>query len=153
MRVFNIEPASDLSLLATILGTMVITIILILVLGMVLFAFYASKNAKFTIKNDSLKISASLYSRTIPLSEMEIGRARIMENSEINSWKPKLKTNGIGLFGYHEGWFKLENGKKALMFSTNKKNKVIIPMKDDYFLLLSPMDADEFIAALREVVF
>jgi hypothetical protein len=53
--------------------------------------------------------------------------------------------------GYKAGWFKLQNGQKALLFVGDSKRVVLIPVRSGYSLLLSVPDAEGFLTALRGV--
>jgi hypothetical protein len=64
--------------------------------------------------------------------------------------RPVRRTNGIGLPGLSEGWFRLANGEKALMFVTDRDGVVYIPTRDGYSVLLSTVTPDEFLESLAE---
>ena len=64
--------------------------------------------------------------------------------------KPARRTNGIGLPGYSEGWFKLANGERALLFVSDKVNVVYIPTREGYSVLLSTANHEEFLESLNK---
>ena len=145
MKVFEIQPSSN-----TILVMLIPLCILLLAVMVLLAACYvSSKRASFTINNGTLEISATLYGRKIPLSEIrkeDVARINPREDAGLQT---KWRTNGIGLPGYSEGWFRLKNGKKALLFVTDKNRSILVPTKKDYVLIVSPADPDEFIRAIQ----
>jgi hypothetical protein len=63
--------------------------------------------------------------------------------------QPTRRTMGTGLPGYQAGWFRLRNGEKALLYLTDQARAVYIPTTLGYSVLLSPVDPDAFLAALR----
>ena len=71
-----------------------------------------------------------------------------MDLSAEPEYKPKWRTNGTGLPGYQSGWFKLQNGQKALLFVADSRRVVFIPVRSGYSLLLSVSDAEQFLARL-----
>ena len=58
---------------------------------------------------------------------------------------------GTGLPGYKAGWFKLQNGEKALLSLTDTRRAVYVPTSRGFALLVSPAQPDSFVAALRRV--
>jgi len=145
MRVFEIQPSSN-----TVLYMVIPLCILLLAVMVLLVACYiSSKRASFTINNGTLEISATLYGRKIPLSDIRKEDVARINPGEDAGLQTRWRTNGIGLPGYSEGWFRLKNGKKALLFVTDKNRSVLVPTKKDFVLILSPADPDEFIRAIR----
>ncbi len=92
-----------------------------------------------------------MYSRSIPLADMQRERAVVINLEQLDEYRPVLRTNGVGLPGYRSGWFKLKNGEKALAFITSKKAVTYIPTNKGYCLLLSVSNPQEFIATLQKV--
>lgn len=145
MKVFEIQPSSN-----TVLYMVIPLCILLLAVMVLLVACYiSSKRASFTINNGTLEISATLYGRKIPLSDIRKEDVARINPGEDAGLQTRWRTNGIGLPGYSEGWFRLKNGKKALLFVTDKNRSVLVPTKKDFVLILSPADPDEFIRAIR----
>ena len=74
---------------------------------------------------------------------------RIIDLNTQTEYKPRIRTNGIGLPGYEEGWFKLRNNEKALLFVTDYSRVVYIPTDKGYSLLLSVSSSEEFRRSLE----
>ena len=145
MKIFEIQPSSN-----TVLFVVIPLCLLLLALIVLVAAFYASsKRAGFAINNDELEIRATLYSRKVPLAEIRREGIEPVDLEEDAGLKVKWRTNGIALPGYSEGWFRLKNGKKALLFVTDKKKLVLVPTVHDYIIIVSPADPAEFIRALK----
>ena len=145
MKIYEIQPASNSTLF-------LIVPIVVLLLFIVLFLFYAfisSKTAKFIINDGVLEIKATLYSTKMPINDLKRNEIKIINLLEDKSWSLKWRLNGIGLIGYSEGWFRLNNKEKALAFVTNQKEVVLIPTIKDYYLLVSPKNPNEFVRELK----
>jgi hypothetical protein len=99
------------------------------------------------VERDGLRVSGSMYGRLIANPDATLAR-RLTANDTPGYW-PKLRTNGIGLPNYLAGWFRLENGEKALLFVSDWSRTVLVPTHEDYVLIASPGDADGFLAALQ----
>ncbi len=144
-QVFPIVPASSKTLLS-------IGIFAVLMLGLLclsLFIAYSSQQVKFEINEQQLSITGDLYGRTIPLTSLVIDEAKVIKLDKSSPYRPRWRTNGIGLPGYQSGWFKLKNGEKALLFVTESNQVVYVPTIEGYSLLMSVKQPQEFLQLLK----
>ena len=144
-KTFGIIPASN----APFIFIVAIGIFLILLIGLFAFIGYSARNVKFEVSEQGLRITGGIYGRFIPKEEIVAERAEIINLDVSQGYKPRIRTNGIGLPGYAEGWFKLRNDEKALLFVTDRSNVVYVPTSKGYSVLLSVKDAAEFYQAIR----
>ena len=144
-KIFGIVPASS----GPFLVLMAIAIVFIIIIGLLAYIGYSSKNVRFEVSDEGLRISRSLYGRFIPRGEIAAEAVRVIDLNIDSEYKPKRRTNGARLPGYSEGWFKLKNDEKALMFVTERSNVVYIPTKKDYSVLLSVREAEEFAELIK----
>lgn len=144
-EIFPIAPAPTKTL--WILGFLALLVLVIFFLT--IYIGYSSQQVQFELSATELQIEGDPYGKSIPIADLSIERAKKIDLSEQHSYRPKWRTNGIGLPGYHSGWFRLENGEKALLWVTNSKNVIYIPTTRGYSLLMSPKNPDEFFASLR----
>jgi hypothetical protein len=63
--------------------------------------------------------------------------------------RPRSRRLGTGLPGYAAGWFRLNNGERALVYLTRPKPVLYVPTTLGYSLLLSPQDPENLLAAIR----
>ena len=145
-RVFGIIPSSS----GPIVFVLVISIVLILVVGLLAFIGYSLRNVRFEVNEQGLRISRSLYGRFIPRGEIAAEGVKVIDLNVDSEYKPKHRTNGAGLPGYAEGWFKLKNNEKALLFVTDRSNVVYIPTTKDYSILLSVREVEEFAESIKD---
>jgi hypothetical protein len=144
--VYSIVPAGR----APLWFFLAIAILLIGVLGMVGATLVGSRMSRFEVSDKSLRLRGDLYGRTIPLERIVVDRARAVDLRMEPSLRPRSKRAGTALPGYSAGWFRLDNGEKALLYLTDRSRAVYIPVRDGYSLLLSPHDPEGMIADLRE---
>jgi hypothetical protein len=144
-QVFTIAPGSNGSLWVLI-G---ISILLVLMVALFAWLAYSSRNTRFQVSPEGLRISNTLYGRMIPSAALEVDGARVVDLTRERQFRPKWRTNGAGLPGYHAGWFKLRNGEKGLLFVTDRKRVVYVPTRDGYSVMLSVAQPEEFVTALR----
>lgn len=140
---FELVPPSSTAWVVTL---SIIAVCLALTL---LFAYiaYSMRNVAVEVRNDGLRIKGSLYGRFIPKEDIIEDGIRTLDLSAERDYKPKIRTNGIGLPGYKEGWFRLRNGEKALLFVTSDV-VVYVPTKD-FAVMLSVEKPEAFIDVLR----
>ena len=144
-RTFDITPASS----APLITILAIGIFLILLLGFFAFIGYSARNTKFEVSDQGLQIKGGIYGRFIPKEEVDRENVKIINLNTDPEYKPRIRTNGIGLPGYSEGWFKLKNKEKALLFVTDRSNVVYIPTNKDYSVLLSVSNSEEFYQSME----
>ncbi|MCW3989385.1 MAG: PH domain-containing protein [Candidatus Bathyarchaeota archaeon] len=142
-KVFPITPASTGALY--VVG--IILIPLILITGLVA---YSARNTSFEVNDKGFRIKGVIYGRFIPKESIIIEDSRIVNLNVEREFKPIRRTNGIGLPGYSEGWFKLANGERALLFVTDRFNVVYMPTTEGYSVLLSTVYPEEFLESLNE---
>jgi len=139
-RTFDITSASA----APFIFISAISLLLILLLVFFVFIGYSARNARFEVSDQGLRLMGSIYGRFIPKENLVGGEVEIINLNLQKEYQPKLRTNGIGLPGYSEGWFKLQNNEKALLFVTDYSKVVYIPTDQGYSVLLSVSNTDEF---------
>ncbi len=146
VRTFDITPASS----TPFIFLSVIGLILVIILGLLSFIGYSARNTRFEVSEQGLRITGAIYGRSIPREEITTGNIQILNLNTYDQYKPRFRTNGVGLPGYAEGWFKLKNNEKALLFVTDRSNVVYIPTNQDYSVMLSVSEADEFYQATKQ---
>jgi hypothetical protein len=148
-RVFGIFPASSGTFTFIWVFSLVIGLILIGIIALLASIGYQARHASFTMNDQGLRIGPGLYGRLIPRDDIAREGVRIINLNLETEYQPKWRTNGAGLPGYNAGWFKLKNKEKALVFLTDRSRVVYIPTNQDYVILLSVREAEEFADAMQ----
>lgn len=146
-KVFSIIPATA----APIWVVIAIVILLIILASFFGFVSYSARNLKFILTEQGLQIKGGIYGRFIPKDSFIKENAKILNLNTMKEYKPKIRKNGIGLPGYKEGWFKLKNGEKALLYVTDSSKVAYIPTKDSYSVLLSTGQPKELFKSMNEL--
>lgn len=144
---FDIAPAGyrPFLLLAPIAVLIIgICVLLVATLG-------GARGASFEVAEGGLRLRGDFYGRFIPARELLVDSARRVDFDTEPGLAPRGRTWGTGLPGYQAGWFRLEDGSKALLYLTDRQRAVFVPTTRGHGLLLSPKDPDGFLAALRSV--
>ena len=145
MQTFEIAPAG----LRPLWLLLPVAIILIGVTALLVITLVGSRKATFEVSPDGLRLRGDLYGRFFPMSDLKASDAVRVDWSAQPGLVPAMRTLGTGLPGYQAGWFRLENGDRALLYLTDRQRAVFVPTTRGHGLLLSPSDPDGFVAALR----
>lgn len=130
--------------------TLVIAILLLIIIFVMALSGYSSQKASFQVSNKGLRINGDVYGRLISQSKLLIDFAREIDLIQETKYRPKIKTFGTGLPGYQAGWFRLQNGDRALLYLTDYHRVVLIPTTDNYSILLSVQQPEKFLASLKQ---
>lgn len=127
--------------------------LVLLVIGLVGATLLGTRGARFDVSPEGLRLRGDFYGRMIPIDALRVpgASARRVDFRESPELAPRRRTMGTGLPGYQAGWFRLRNGESALLYLTDRSRAVYVPTTAGYGLLLSPVDPDRFLAALRAV--
>ena len=99
-----------------------------------------------------LEVKTSFYSRIVPLPELKLDEARVVDLDERTEFKPGMKTNGYSVPGFHSGHFRLRNREKAFVAIAGERRALWLPTSHDSpGLLLQPQQPDALLNRLREL--
>lgn len=116
------------------------------------FFLYSSRRTMFTLSEQGLVVSGTMYGRSIAASDLITSKAMVLDLTLDKEYRVKWRTNGVGLPDYALGWFKLMNKEHALMFVTDKHKVVYIPTRSGFSVLLSTPSPETFLKTLQETI-
>jgi hypothetical protein len=99
----------------------------------------------------SLDIKTSFYSTSVPLSELMLDQARVIDLHERTDLNPGRKSNGYDIAGFKSGHFRLKNGEKAFVAIAGERRALWLPTTRGKGLLLQPRQPDALLKHLREL--
>ena len=146
-KLFEIVPV-PLSALWVILAAVLVCLLLTAFLSTLVFI---ARHVMFDVNTNGLLIKGGIYTRSIPKDSVLRGGIRILDLRVSPKYKIKRRLNGLGLKKLQLGWFRLENGEKALVFLSDSSDVVYIPTREGYALLISPLHPNRFIQAINEL--
>jgi hypothetical protein len=106
---------------------------------------------RLALSADSLEVKTSFYSRVVPLTELKLDEARVVDLEERTEFKPGVKTNGYAVPGFHSGHFRLRNREKAFVAIAGERRALWLPTAHSAGLLLQPQQPDTLLHRLREL--
>ncbi len=104
---------------------------------------------RLAVSTRGLEFRGGAIHKTIPMSELRVDLARVVDLDREPGLQPAFKLYGVGLPRYRSGWYLLRNREKALLALTPNRLAVSIPTTRGYAVLVSPDRTDEFLNALR----
>lgn len=125
------------------------TLPFVLLVGVVLHVLL--RRRRIQLEQGELKVTATLFRKQIPVSAIDLDKARIVNLDEHTELKPALKTNGFSLPAFTAGNYRLRNKAKAFCLISGRARVLVLPLRDGPLVLLSPEKPRELLEGLREV--
>ncbi len=111
-----------------------------------------SKHVRYEIGGGRLRIRGDVFGRTIPLSDLRLEEAEVVDLDARKELRPKWKLCGTALPGYCSGHFSLRNGKLAFVFLSDMQHVLMLPKTNKKLILLSCPDPAETLASIKAAV-
>ncbi|MGH7677474.1 MAG: PH domain-containing protein [Gemmatimonadaceae bacterium] len=145
---FPIIPAEGrvLWILAAFVGLLMLGVVLVLIA-----TARGAAHSRFDISVDGLRLRGDLYGRFVPAAAIRGGEVRIVNLAAAAELAPRSRTAGTAVPGYRSGWFRLQNGEKALLYLTAGDRAVYVPTTEGFSLLLSAQEPERFVERLRAI--
>ena len=143
---FSIVPAGSRGIWAIVA---LVAVVFIIVLLLLFATARGSSRSRFDLSDEGLRIHGDIYGQLIRRSSLKGGSARIVDLAVDTALAPKRRSMGTAVPGYRSGWFRLRNGREALVYLTDRSRAVFVPTSAGYDLLLSPQDPERFVERLR----
>ena len=103
------------------------------------------------ITGAELDVRSSFYRCRMPLAELKLEQARVVDLDEHTELRPTLKTNGFSIPGFRSGWFLLRNRRRTFVAIGDGRRKLWLPGSGRRDLLIEPVDPAAMLARLREL--
>jgi len=128
-------------------------IILFLLLLAAFFTFltFSVRNIRCEVDSRGMRIRGGIYGRYIRSDSVNLEMVRVLNLRSDVDFQPKIRKNGIGIPGLKQGWFRLRNTKKALLFVTDISRVVYIPTHEGYSVLFSTPEPQAFIEYVKKI--
>lgn len=116
---------------------------------------YSPGPPRYTVTGDSLTIHDRFYPVTLQRSQVDLGRARVIDLAVDRSWRPTARTNGFSNSHYHSGWYRVAGGDKVLLYRASGQKLVLLPRPiavgtpPGEGVLLEVADPEAFLEQLR----
>ena len=117
--------------------------------GLLGYFLWGAFHSTVTIGKGSVRLKVPIYSTSVPLGAIDAESAKLLDLAENLEFKPRIRTNGLGVPGYHLGHFRLKDGHRARLAVTTKSSVAYVPLGERKALLLSVEEGENFIAALK----
>jgi hypothetical protein len=112
----------------------------------------AMRRRSVLIDGQQLVVRAAFYTRRLPLADLDLDAARVVDLDEHPDLRPTLRTNGFSLPGYHAGHYRIGLSQRAFCLLTDRRRVLRLPERDGRLLLLSLERPQALLEALRRDV-
>lgn len=143
---YPIVPADPKWLLAVLVP---ILIVLIVAGAFLTLSFWGSQRSRVEVDEAGIRLHGDMYGRFIPRAALRTKEVRAVDLDREPALQPASRRFGTGLPGYSSGWFRLQNGEKALVYLTDRSRVVYIPTTQGFSVLVSTDKPERLVAALR----
>ena len=129
--------------------TLYLVFLFCLVVGSTALVFIIAPRTRVEISQDRLQIHSLLYGHDVPLRLLNFSAVKVLEGSDIHIHARLSGTSGSGP---RMGWYKINDGEKALLIITDVTERsqiAYLPTQKDYSILLTLDRPHEFLASLR----
>ncbi len=144
MDLFPITPAPA----KTIWILFAICTVIAIIAGALAYTAWSSRNVVVALDAEGIRIKGDFWGRTVPYASVDPAGARVIGFSTSPELATRRRTFGTALPGYASGWFRLQNGEKALAYLTRRNGIAYVPTRAGYSLLLSVDEPHRFLERL-----
>ncbi|MFA5684772.1 MAG: hypothetical protein WCZ65_06875 [Lysobacteraceae bacterium] len=133
----------------TLLFALLMTLAICLPLALILQR--SGDRATAELDDSALTLRVAWYRQRIAISDLDLAAARIVDLAERSEWRPLIRTNGIGLPGFHAGHFRLRSlRQRAFCVLTSTRRVLALPERGGRLLLLSLRQPQALLDALGQ---
>lgn len=109
--------------------------------------WYKVQSANIALDMSKFELDVPFYGVSLKRSEILVTGIRPLDLQEEPGLKPDFRSNGFGMPGFQLGWFRLQDGQKALL-AVGEGDQLVIPTKAGFVIIVSSESTDRLINAL-----
>ena len=109
--------------------------------------FWLLASAKLGFVGDTLVAGGGFYRIKIPLTRVLTDSIEVLPES--SPFKLRWRTNGLGWPGLSLGWFTTNREKRVFAAITGNRNRIYIPLNENFDLVVSPTEPEKFLTELK----
>lgn len=121
---------------------------IVLIVGLLAWSI---RRRRVTLDGDRLRIAGSLHTASVRVAELDLDAARIIDLAEVAALRPRFKTFGASMPGFHAGHFRLRDRSRAFLLLTDRRKVLALRERGGRVLLLSLEKPQALLEALRAV--
>ena len=125
-----------------------LSVLLAALAAMFLWFAWAATHGTVRLRDGGLQLDVPIYGRVIPVADLDLGAAQVVDLTGDSPLRPRIRSNGLGVPGYGLGWFRLADGSRALTALSRRTGVLHLPTASGYVLLISVEDPQALLAAL-----
>jgi hypothetical protein len=110
---------------------------------------WSMHHRKLRLSDAGLKVRWFPWSLVIPVAELDLDGARLVDLAREIELRPYLKLAGTRLPGFRSGWFWLRDRRRAYVVLTGDQRVLLLPKRDGQVCLFSLQRPEALLEALR----
>ncbi len=104
---------------------------------------------RLSVDAGGIEVVTTLYRDRVPLQDLQLDAARVIDLDEHPERRPLLKSRGMALPGFRSGWFRSRKFKKQFVATAGGKRLLWLPTTRGHTLLLQPRNPQAVLDRLR----
>tara|TARA_B100000519_G_scaffold187619_1_gene184503 strand:+ start:435 stop:887 length:453 start_codon:yes stop_codon:yes gene_type:complete len=96
---------------------------------------WSMNRVSVSVTDETVELRAPFYGRVILRDSITTSELRVVDLNSEPGLNPGVRTNGVGLPGFLLGWFRLDNGERALIAVTDRGRVVYVPYVEGLLLV------------------
>lgn len=126
-----------------------IAILAPVMLGVALLLLACIRRRRVRVVGPMLEIHAAFYTQRIPLADLDLAGAQVVDLRERTEFRPSWKSNGFNAPGMLAGHFRGRRFARQFLLVTDKRRVLALPQLSGRMLLLSLERPQELLKTLR----
>lgn len=122
-------------------------VMVVLASSVFLFTGWLLSSARIKITDEFLIAGGGWYKVKIPWSNVLFDDIEALPLN--SSFKLRWRINGLGWPGLSLGWFSSNGEKRVFAAVAGKRNRVYIPLREKFDMVVTPVDIDVFLKELN----
>ncbi|WP_115527312.1 MULTISPECIES: PH domain-containing protein [Xanthomonas] len=103
------------------------------------------------LQDDRLIVRSTLFTKQVPVDQMRLDTARVVDLAEHPAFKPGRKSLGFGYPGFHSGYYRSRQAGQGFYLITQSARVLTLPLKDGSVVVLSPEQPRQLLQDLQQL--
>ena len=109
--------------------------------------WYQGQSANITLNMTQFSLNVPFYGTTMPRSDILVTGVRVWDAEQEPELKPDIRSNGFDVPGFQLGWYRLNDGQKALVVA-GQGQWLVIPTRQEYIIMITTEDPERLLKAI-----
>lgn len=103
------------------------------------------------LQDERLIVRSTLFTRRVPVDQIRLDTARVIDLARDTAFKPGRKSLGFGYPGFQSGYYRSRQASPGFYLITQSARVLALPLKDGSVLVLSPEQPRQLLQDLQQL--